>query len=432
MRRLFVGTVLLLAVLTKTDPESAHEFSRLGTVESLVERGTYQLDDSIFIGTIDKIYRNGHYYSHQPPLLATIQTPVYWVIRQPGLRFNNRGRRISTYLFSLATNGVALALTVVIFANILTLAGVARQIRDVCAMLLPFGSWLLPYGVVSNSHGISGMLIAALVWLLLLLEWQGIARARLAALGAVLGLAVTIELLPLVSFLPLTLIYLAARRDVGREGMLWFAAGLAGPLLLHAIINIRITGDVIPAGFHHELFRYPGSVFSEESLTGTIKYHSVRDAADYAWESMFAGKGFMTFAPLGLFALIVGLIEWRWWSRARGVHLILLGSIVISLAVSLLTTNNFGGEAVGFRHAVYLAPAFLTLLLPWLVPGESGRPRPRNYAVIAVAIISTTLMLVFAVRKPWSVLTLRSRPVGTWDEYIPLAGRILEGNLFQP
>ena len=45
-----------VALLTKTVPESAHELSRLGTVEGLVERWTYQLDESIFLGTRDKIY----------------------------------------------------------------------------------------------------------------------------------------------------------------------------------------------------------------------------------------------------------------------------------------------------------------------------------------------------------------------------------------
>src|SRR5690242_4794660 len=124
MRRLFLGTMLVLALLTKTDPQSAHEFSRLATVESLVERGTYQIDDSIFIGTVDKIQRNGHFYSHQPPLLATLEAPIYWMLHLPGTRFNNRGRFLMTYAFSLLTNGVAFAMTVLIFARILALVGV--------------------------------------------------------------------------------------------------------------------------------------------------------------------------------------------------------------------------------------------------------------------------------------------------------------------
>jgi len=80
---LLLATWLIAALLTKTVPESAHEFSRLGTVDSLVERGTYQLDDSIFIGTLDKVFSKGHFYSHQPPLLSTLESPAYWVLHLP-------------------------------------------------------------------------------------------------------------------------------------------------------------------------------------------------------------------------------------------------------------------------------------------------------------------------------------------------------------
>jgi hypothetical protein len=431
MRRLLLASLCVAALLTKTDPESAHEFSRLGTVDSLVERGTYQLDDSIFITTVDKIYYRGHFYSHQLPLLATLEAPVYWAIQLPGTRFNNRGRRLATYLFSLATNGVALAFTVVVFARLLALAGVASPRREVCALLLPLGTWLLPYAVVSNNHGIAGLLLAVLILLLLLVEWQGATRTRLLGIGLVLGLLATVELLPLISFVPLTMIYLAFRRDAGVRGMAWVMPAFLAPLLAHALINMRITGDMIPAGFHHELFEYPGSAFSDESLSGTIKYQSLGGIATYTWESMFAGKGFLTFAPLRLLALIAAVAQWRWWSRARGVYLVMLGGLVLSLGASLLTTNNYGGEAVGFRHAVYLAPAFLTFLVPWLVDEGRGR-RPMTTVVMMVAAFSFVLMLTFAVRKPWSVLTVHTHPIGTWDQYVPIVARVIRGDLFNP
>ena len=67
---------------------------------------------------------------------------------------------------------------------------------------------------------------------------------------------------------------------------------------------------------------------------------------------------------------------------------------MLSLAASLLMTNNFGGGAVGFRHATYLAPAMLTLLLPVLA---DRRPAARagGYAIAAVAAVSMVAMLLF-------------------------------------
>jgi hypothetical protein len=281
MRRLFLGAMCVIALLTKTDPQSAPEFSRLGTVESIVDRHTYQLDGSTFADTIDKIYRDGHYYSHQPPLLTTMEAPVYWLLHLPGTGFNNRGRLVMTYAFSLLTNGVALALTVVVMAQILALAGVSPSLQWL-ALLLPFGTWLLPYGIVSNGHGISGLLVAALAYALLVIDQRGFTVGRGVLLGSVLGLLTVIELLPIVSFVPLGVIYLLTRRDLHARGWLAVSAAFALPLIAHTIINIGITGDVIPAGFHHELFNYPGSAFDDSSLSGTLKYGSWRPFGYYA------------------------------------------------------------------------------------------------------------------------------------------------------
>lgn len=424
-RVLFLAVFCIVAMLTKTDPDSAHVMSRLGTVESIVDRGTYALDDSIFIGTVDKIQRDGHFYSHQPPLLATIEAPIYWLLHLPGTRFNNRGRFVMTYAFSLLTNGLALAATVLVFARLLSVAGVPHG--DWLAAMLVFGTWLLPYGLVPNNHGVSGLLVAVLIVLMLDLSRTGATSVRLAALGATVGLLGAIEWLPLVSFVPVIVIYLLARRDLSAPQWVAFSVALAAPVIAHVAINIPITGDVLPAGFHTELFHYEGSVFDDSSLTGTLKYHNIGDAAGYAWSSLFAGKGFFVFSPLCLLGIVAGLFEWRWWwEEARGAYAVLVASAAISIAVALLTTNNYGGEAVGFRHAVYVIPIFLVLLMPWL------RDQPRRRIVMAVAIASTASMLVYAVRQPWFVLTIHSAHVGTWDQYVPLLAKLVHGTLFTP
>lgn len=428
---LVLVTWTVVALLTKTVPESAHEFSRLGTVDSLVERGTYQLDDSIFSGTLDKVLSNGHFYSHQPPLLATLESPVYWVLHVPGMRFNNRTRELTVFFFVVLTNGLALALTVVAFSQLFGLAGVTPPARDLYAFVLPLGTWLFPYGVVANNHGVSGLLLAVTAYLLLAIEWRGATPARCGWLGAMLGLLAAIELLPVVSFVPLTIGFLWRRRDVNGTGWRAFALGLAAPLVAHALINIQITGDVVPAGFHHELFDYPGSTFDEDSLSGSVKHQSSAALAAYAWRALVAGKGYFTFAPLLGVGLVAGVAGWRWWARARGAHLVLLGGTMLSLAASLLMTNNFGGGAVGFRHATYLAPALLTLLLPVLA---DRRPAARagGYAIGAVGAVSVVAMLLFHVKQPWPNTTFPEAEVGSWQNYFPIVAKIVTGNLLNP
>ena len=117
--------------------------------------------------------------------------------------------------------------------------------------------------------------------------------------------------------------------------------------------------------------------------------------------------------------------------RAISSVIALLGSIVLSLGAAIVATNNYGGIAVGFRHAVYLSPALVTLLLPWVVAGgRSGR------AVLAVAAVSTALMLIFPVRQPWSALSWSEartivKEQMSWDQYVPLIAKIVRGDLFK-
>lgn len=429
---LFVAWTLV-ALVTRTGPTSAHEWARLGTVESLVERWHYQLEESKFRGTRDKIFRNGHFYSHQPPVLATLESPVYWVIHKFGLSFtNNSPFDLAFYWFVVFTNGLALALTVVVMDLALGLAGVRSPLREIHAFALPLGTWLLPFGVVTDNHGVAGLLLMVMVYVLLTIEWQGATENRCRWLGAVLGLLTVVEILPAVSFVPLAIAALWRRADAKAPQWKAFAGGLAVPLVLHSVINLPITGDLIPAGFHYELFNYPGTTFDAETLTGSLKYREFGPLGDYAWQALFAGKGYFTFAPVPALGLVAGLVGWHWWARARGVQLTLLIGSLVSLAVSLLTTNNFGGVAVGFRHATYLAPAMVVLLLPVLA---GTRPAAR-LASLALAILSTgsaIVLLLYAVPQPWASLRLPvDVPVRPWTEYVPVVANLIGLGSIQP
>jgi hypothetical protein len=69
-----------------------------------------------------------------------------------------------------------------------------------------------------------------------------------------------------------------------------------------------------------------------------------------------------------------------------------------------------------------LSSAFVALVLPWIVNREQ---RPFcHHATMMVACVSTGLMLIFAVRQPWSDLTLSSAPIGPWYQYLAIVATI--------
>src|ERR1700722_16675766 len=76
---------LVTAAVCRVKPLlSANDRSRWCNVWSLVERGTYQIDEIDAVpgwGTIDKVRHQGHFYSTKPPVLSTIVAGVYWIVR---------------------------------------------------------------------------------------------------------------------------------------------------------------------------------------------------------------------------------------------------------------------------------------------------------------------------------------------------------------
>ena len=400
----FVGVWFVVAVLTRGAVASQHEGSRLGTIESLVVRHSFQLDGSTYESTTDKIRRDGHYYSHQTPILAPLEAPIFAVLHAAGLRFGSGSFDPAYYLLTLLTNGVALALTVVLIDRIQLLAGVAPSMSVVLAVWMVAATWLFPYGVVNNNHGVAGALLALMAYLLLLMELDGASRARCWWLGIALGLMSAIEVLPLGSFAPLAFWFLW-KINADTRRLQWFASGFMAPLAVHALINIPITGDVIPAGLHGELFDYSGSVFSSATLTGFRKDRTSRELISYTWRALFADKAYFVLAPVLAIGVATGIARWRWWQGARGTHVVLLLGSAISLALAVATSNNYGGGAVGFRYATYLAPAFIVMLLP-LTTARDRVSRICTAAVLVVAIGSAAVLFVFAMVQPWKPLTI--------------------------
>ena len=100
----------------------------------------------------------------------------------------------------------------------------------------------------------------------------------------------------------------------------------------------------------------------------------------------------------------------------------------MSLAAAILTTNNFGGGAVGFRHATYLAPAMLVFLLPWIAePGaaaEGGRHRDRG----ALDDLDD------GVRFAQALVAAHRGPSGRWrvESLVPLPSQLIIGRLLAP
>lgn len=248
----------MLRPLRQPDPRliSDDEQARLGTVQALVEQKTLAIESTAFSSTRDKIAVGNHLYSNQPPMLAVLLSGPYWVIHRLGWSFDRDPEWVA-YLLTLLGVTLPVALSAGLIYRMGRLFELRRPVRAGLGLAVVAGSGLISYATVLNAHASAASLLVSAVACLFYATvteskfsvlWIG-AAGLLAALSGCIDPPAAIFLLLL---LP---VIVAFRWPSTRRvaGLLLYAVGAAGPILLHAKLMKPITGDLKPGLFHPEL-----------------------------------------------------------------------------------------------------------------------------------------------------------------------------------
>ncbi len=168
---LFVAFMLLWALLTKVHTHSWQEESRMATVQTLVEQGTFIIDHTEFNRTGDKVFINEHFYSDKTPLLSVAAAGAYSILHNVfGLTldpticvpdedvaacraFTPTGTRFTAfYWLTLIFIGGSASLLVVLFWRAMLNAGASGTLATALAVALGLASPLAPYSIVFAGH----------------------------------------------------------------------------------------------------------------------------------------------------------------------------------------------------------------------------------------------------------------------------------------
>ncbi|MHC4831178.1 MAG: hypothetical protein ACYTFT_12635, partial [Planctomycetota bacterium] len=91
MSRPLLVMFVLGALLFSPIARSPNDQSRICTIQSLVERHTLIIDETVYVDTIDKVRINGHFYSDKPPVAAVLGAIVYYPLYHLGIRIKRNG-----------------------------------------------------------------------------------------------------------------------------------------------------------------------------------------------------------------------------------------------------------------------------------------------------------------------------------------------------
>lgn len=425
-RGLWIAYAALLLVLTGPPEFGWNENSRLATVESLVERGTLSIGEST-LETGDKCWFRGVYYSDKPPIPSLIGAVAYWPVhRILGLRLAEDP--LAYRLVTFFAVGLAQCLLVAVFY---------RAIRSKCRFplamtaILALATLLPGYATVYNNHAPGALfLFGALAAVSTRFGNPPTGRFRWTFVaGFCAGLSVGSDLSTAVYFALFGLLLFLWERE-NLEGYVW---GALIPIGLFLLVNVRVTGDILPAYFHPEGYDFPGSHMAQ-TLGGSAP-SALPEVMRYLFECTFGVPGFFTNTPVLLLGLVGVAVAMRR-PTDRGPALCVLAGFAVSLAFYGLRSSNFGGYSFGFRYLLPATPLLLYYLPDFLDPQRrvddvGARPpacSPAPYlrgVVLVLFLIPSLGMSALCVMEPW-------QPTGkaiadTVDRVAPGLGDSLRG-----
>ncbi len=408
---LVIGTLTIAAVaaaLGRIEPiQNANDESRWCTVWSLVERGTYVIDDAPWTAhTVDKIRRDGHFYSSKPPLFPTMVAGGYAALRAlTGWRLETHPHLVVRTLLALV-NVAPLGLFLWLYAQFVAARTASLFDRTLCLAAAALGTFVTSYAVTLNNHTPAALVCFFVIYAVqrLSAETDGCTplsprpRRTSALFAAAGGLA---GLLPALDFLAVPFcvcVFAWLLRLDPRRCLTAFVPAALVPIAGFFITNWLVMDGLLPAyAFKFtELYRYPGSFW--ENPRGIAANHD--STATYLFHMMLGHHGWFSHTPL--FIPLAASMVVRWRRGPAGLPAFNLFVIANFAAVALFHLYNgsrdYGGTCQGLRWLFWMIPLWLAAL-PGELPALTRTPAARAGMLAALAL--SAFSALYALPAPW-------------------------------
>jgi len=395
-RWLWAGRAIVLAAaivaLVGARPYAGgwYDGSRLASIEMLGERGTFAIDDSIFVkplrvesgrplpyepgpyplnltGTQDKLLIDGHFYSDKPPVLGVLMAGVYRVWLAVGGPTAAERPDLFCWLFTVLTSGLGYVIGVACIWRLGLVLGLTPRWAAALTFAFAFATVGPVYTRFANNH--AAMLGPAAALCLALASASERPRwTRYLLIGCLAGLCYTFDL----GIGPALVVTLAAYCGIVYRwsGVLLVGLGALPWLAAHHAFNYAVGGTLAPANSVPEYLTWPGSAFDAESMTGGFKHKPLR-LIGYSADMLFGRKGFLQHNLPLMLAPGGAVLVWLANRANRPAVAFAAGWATLSWLVYATQSSNMAGICVSIRWFVpLLAPGF------WII-GLLLRDAPR-------------------------------------------------------
>ena len=350
--------------------QSANDRSRWSTVWSLVERGTYQIDEIDAApgwGTIDKVRHEGHFYSSKPPLQSTLVAGVYWCVKRiTHWNLTDQTAEVSRIIL-LLVNWLPRLLSLIVTAMLVERYARRDFGKLFVVAVASWGTLLGPFTSSLNNHTPAAICVVLAMYPLLRVISDGDHRKRFFALAGFFSAATfTLELpaaLLVVAFGALLL-----KANPKRTLTVFVPAALI-PVVAFVALNCVVTGSLSTFYSSYGSDKY---IYEHE---GIPSYWSNPQGLDrnldsplmYFVHCTIGHHGLLSLTPVWLLTLI-GWLGWRRWAEFRQRTILLVGAgltaIVFGFYLTRMQNYNYGGNSVALRWMLWLVPLWLIAMIP--------------------------------------------------------------------
>ncbi len=464
-RRLMAQLVIISATslalghcLRQPAQMGANDISRWCTVWSLLERGSYVIDECPWqIETQDKVFHESkeasgsssgkHFYSSKPALLPTliagILYPARWATgvpldrvifqerlprwtQQPDPTSPNRVKgvletpkepaRWPVYIYYfkpviVLLNVIPYSIFLVLFTRVLDRLALGDWTWFFCLIAAAFATYLLPFTQTLNNHSIAASSVFFSVYSFLRIwDERLLSGWRFAASGFFAAFAAANEL-PALALLPLLFCLLVLRHP--RQTLVWFIPAALIPIGAFLTAQYAVFGELRLAyeSFGSDEYLYEGSLWKTPLDLDAFNDHP-EPYPVYLFHMTLGHHGVFSLTPIFFFSafgaarLVMAGGRLKSASAANRQPLVTLAYLTTVLTIIVLAfytwnpkARNYGGSTQGLRWLFWMIPLWLLLLPKGVEPGETRHwVRPLALSALAVSIMSVG----YAIRNPWT------------------------------
>ena len=417
-----ITVALHVAALLNAKPlQSANDRSRWCTVWSLVEQGTFQIDEirqRPGWDSIDIIHDNGHFYSTKPPLLTVIVAGLTWcVTRVTGWTLLDDTHSVTTVVL-LIVNIVPFAISLWLLHAVLSRHAQTGWCHLFVLSTAAFGTLLTPFLMTFNNHTIAAAGVTVALYALMRLLSDKAPRGWTFGLCGLAAAWACANELPAGAFGLAT--FLLAWRRSSRQTLGWYVPAALVPLAALVVTNVIATGSWKPA------YASYGSSKYNFVIDGVPSYWMHPQGIDRNLDSPLMYFVHCTVGHHGIWSLspvfLLAIVGWLMSHRVRDTALrsvlrcgAVLTAVVIAFYLTRTQNYNYGGVSCALRWSLWLTPFWLLALIPAIDTIVSSIALGSlSSLLLMVSIVSAWLPVPNPWQQPWLFHLMEERG---WIDY---------------